>query len=821
MGFTMINNKLLVALSLTAATFLTACGGGEADEFVVRNVFAVGEIVEVTEDDGPLEGEVSSNDAGEGLTYALSAGSTMANGTIVFNVDGSFIYTPNADFFGTDSISYVVTHTASGDTDTALLTINVENDFELLEEYGWGLISSDEFDGATLDEGAWTGVNATLADGKLLLTTEVGITSSLRAVNGIMSGRIEASIQLPAASDLYSVFGLMPIADMYDGENALVMLQGGTSGLVAGAHYGLGLSNGVSANSTVVSGSSSEFHTYAIEWSAEQIRWYFDGVHVHTVDPLNTWAYNLSGDEVVVDNEGPFNQDMQIMLKLDANGGELPAVMMVDYIKIWSCDAAVSPTTPQCGSNVKTKIDKTASDRIESVSTVTTQIYTDALQELSWHYTDEIVELAFGSNNGPIIVEIDTETDRGVVIDVTHPEGDANVSITAPAVELIGRDTFLNFDMYIDSANTTTEILEIRMETGWPYMGVFTWNVADLALDTWVTYKIAVSDFVASPFVAPDWINCCVEGGQEGDLLPLDPTNIGSLLTVEFFGGVHFQMDNIELVCTSNESCIQGPLSVQDEEVAGGSAPIRYEAEEYDAESGTQLEATTDDDGGENVGFIDPGDFLEYTISAPSAGSYTIDYRLASGGGSEGFELSIDGVLVDTQIVPDTGGWQEWTTQSSVEFLLEAGPHALRFDFIGGAINFNWFELFAPVSEILIEAEDFIDSGEIQLEATADEGGGENVGFTDAGDFLEYTVNIPSDGTYTIQYRLAGQNDSDGFETSFNGAVLDTQVMPSTGGWQTWVTQSGEVTLVAGEQTMRIDFIGGQININWIKLIKN
>ena len=65
---------------------------------------------------------------------------------MVFNADGSFIYTPSADFFGTDSVSYVVTHTATGQTDTALLTIKVENDFELLEEYGWGLSWSDEFD---------------------------------------------------------------------------------------------------------------------------------------------------------------------------------------------------------------------------------------------------------------------------------------------------------------------------------------------------------------------------------------------------------------------------------------------------------------------------------------------------------------------------------------------------------------------------------------------------------------------------------------------------------------------------------------------------
>ena len=58
MGFTMIENKLLLALSLTVATSLTACGGGDADENVVRNLFAVGDIVEGIEDGDPVEGDV-------------------------------------------------------------------------------------------------------------------------------------------------------------------------------------------------------------------------------------------------------------------------------------------------------------------------------------------------------------------------------------------------------------------------------------------------------------------------------------------------------------------------------------------------------------------------------------------------------------------------------------------------------------------------------------------------------------------------------------------------------------------------------------------
>ena len=72
----------------------------------------------------------------------------------------------------------------------------------------------------------------------------------------------------------------------------------------------------------------------------------------------------------------------------------------------------------------------------------------------------------------------------------------------------------------------------------------------------------------------------------------------------------------------------------------------------------------TDEGGGENVGFVDPGDFLEYTVNIPADGTYTIDYRLASSGGSDGFETLVGGVLVDTQTLADTGGWQEWVTQS-------------------------------------------------------------------------------------------------------------------------------------------------------------
>lgn len=818
----MTKNKKLFAQAVVAVSLLAGCGGGDADENVTRNLFAVGEIVDAIEDDGPVSGDVSQNDAGDNLTYALAAGSAVSNGELVFNTDGTFTYTPNPDFFGTDSVSYIATQESTGDTSTAILTINVENDFEFIEEYGWSLVLNEEFDTATLDENLWTGVNTTIVDGILNLNAQTDSISTLYSVDTLRSGRFEARIQLPSNSDTLSAFSLMPLADLYDGDNALVGVQYDDSGMKAGAKYGLGLISGVQANNDLSSKASAEFNTYAIEWGDDKIRWYFNDEHVLTVDTLNTWAYNLSGEKAVIDNAGPFNQDMRIGFNVNTNADISSAVMLIDYVKVWSCDSTVAPEYHECASNVARKINNVASDRIESLAQVTTPIYTDGLEKLTWHYTDEIVELSIGNNNSPVITEVEAETDtsRGVVIDVSHPEGNANVAILSQGVELIGLDATLNFDLYIDSANTTSETLEIRMETAWPFLGGVSWNVAELELDKWVSYSIPVSEFEANPFIAPDWIGCCVEGAVEGDALPLDTSDVGSLLTIEFFDQVHLQLDNVNLTCTSNESCIQGPLEQQEEAAAEGATPIRIEAEDFIAQSGVELEATLDDGGGENIGFIDTGDFVDYSFIAPSSGTYSINYRLASDLGSDGFELLIDGVVVDTQTLDPTGGWQEWVTQSSEEFQLESGEHTIRFNFVGGAINVNWFEFVPPLTEIFIEAENFAEQSGIELETTTDEGGGENIGYTDPGDFLEYTVNIPSDGEYRIEYRLAGQNDSDGFQTSFNGSVVDTQVMPSTGGWQMWLTQTGNVTLVAGEQTMRIDFIGGQVNINWIKIVK-
>jgi glucan 1,3-beta-glucosidase len=92
----------------------------------------------------------------------------------------------------------------------------------------------------------------------------------------------------------------------------------------------------------------------------------------------------------------------------------------------------------------------------------------------------------------------------------------------------------------------------------------------------------------------------------------------------------------------------------------GGQSPITHpvggliQAEDFSAMEGIQVENTGDVGGGSNVGYISAGDWLEYTIDVSSAGSYLFEYRVASSGGTNGFEVLVDGVQVDSQNISDT-----------------------------------------------------------------------------------------------------------------------------------------------------------------------
>jgi endoglucanase len=119
-----------------------------------------------------------------------------------------------------------------------------------------------------------------------------------------------------------------------------------------------------------------------------------------------------------------------------------------------------------------------------------------------------------------------------------------------------------------------------------------------------------------------------------------------------------------------------------------------------------------------------------------------------------------------------------------------------------------------------IQAEGFCTQTGIQLETTTDTGGGQNVGYIDANDWMAYRINVPSTGTYTVSYRVASQSGGGGIrlERFGGGATFGTIAVPSTGGWQTWTTISHNISLTAGQQDIAIVATTGGFNINWFSI---
>ena len=79
----------------------------------------------VTSKSTPVSSSVFGNDtlpAGQVSSFALAT--TATNGQVILNTDGTYTYTPNVNFVGTDSFNYTVTD-QDGLTSTAKVTVTV------------------------------------------------------------------------------------------------------------------------------------------------------------------------------------------------------------------------------------------------------------------------------------------------------------------------------------------------------------------------------------------------------------------------------------------------------------------------------------------------------------------------------------------------------------------------------------------------------------------------------------------------------------------------------------------------------------------------
>jgi beta-glucanase (GH16 family) len=241
------------------------------------------------------------------------------------------------------------------------------------------LVWSDEFDAAQLDPESWYfeegdgsqygipgwGNNELewyLPDSALLENGMLVITAREEASNGknytsarintrdrfaFRYGRIEARIRLPGGQGIWPAFWLLPQDDVYgtwaaSGEiDIMEAINLGASGgnTVHGTlHYGGEWPNNVSSGSgyEVATDATTDFHVYALEWDAMEMRWYVDDV---------LYAMQNNWSTTAAPFPAPFDERFYILLNVAVGGNfpgapdagtAFPVTMEFDYVRVFS-----------------------------------------------------------------------------------------------------------------------------------------------------------------------------------------------------------------------------------------------------------------------------------------------------------------------------------------------------------------------------------------------------------------------------------------------------------------------------------------------------
>jgi len=117
-------------------------------------------------------------------------------------------------------------------------------------------------------------------------------------------------------------------------------------------------------------------------------------------------------------------------------------------------------------------------------------------------------------------------------------------------------------------------------------------------------------------------------------------------------------------------------------------------------------------------------------------------------------------------------------------------------------------------------AGDMYRNDDVDIQSTSDKGGGYNVCSITNGEWLKYSVFIPTPGTYTLELRVARKTaGNSSLHVECDGHDITGLIpVPSTKGWQTWTTiKKTGIYLNTINQTIKLYCDGNDFNINWFK----
>jgi hypothetical protein len=267
-------------------------------------------------------------------------------------------------------------------------------------------------------------------------------------------------------------------------------------------------------------------------------------------------------------------------------------------------------------------------------------------------------------------------------------------------------------------------------------------------------------------------------------LSPLDPSGAcGCGFVLPFFGGSH-----VVIVSAYNSAgeTASAPLTVAPSANAGGP---------YTGQSGTPI--AVDASGstaptGSLVSYLwQWGDGSSDTVPVPQAshayaasGNFTITLTVTDNVGATSQATS-------TAAVREEGSTPYWGTAAAIPGVIQVE------DFDNGGPGIAYYDTTPGNTGGAYRDTD------VDIESAST--GEYDVAWVTEGEWLNYSVNVASSGSYTVMFRVASFGQGGTFHLEMNGVdVTGPLTIPDTGDWETYTTVSQTVTLAGGPQVMRL-----------------
>lgn len=212
-----------------------------------------------------------------------------------------------------------------------------------------------------------------------------------------------------------------------------------------------------------------------------------------------------------------------------------------------------------------------------------------------------------------------------------------------------------------------------------------------------VTLKLnkTVDSLTGNPFAIT--INGSAATVVSSTVNAVDNTKIDIKIAEPLLSATILKISNVTADCKSGT---QSLIPFQNAEVANlvfphKTIPGKIEAEDFTVNNGFSFETCTDAGAGTNTSYAAVDKYLDYYAWVENSGSYKMDFRISVNAASAQIAVLKDqnGSMVPLKSVSfgNTGGWQNWQTQSAT-VSLTAGKNIIRLLSRSDGYNLNWIQ---------------------------------------------------------------------------------------------------------------------------------